>query len=354
MKKAIIYSLVTIGALALIFWKLESNKKKNQATIDLVKQANSGAIPVNVERAVKIVMNETAQANGNFAALHEVTLVSEVAGRVTEILVKEGSIVKAGQVVARIDNEVADAQSQSALSALKQARTDLERFEKAFESGGVTKKQLDDIRLQHANAEAQYTAVRRSLENTYVKAPISGTINARYIERGAYLSPGSKMFDIVDVSKLKLVVSVPEYQVVNLKAGQEVTVKANVFPEVEYRGKISFIAAKGDKALSYPVEVEVENIEGKSLKAGMYGTAIFGAATDEAVIMVPRSAFYNGVNSGSLFVHENGKAVLRQVIAGSVVGDRVQIRKGLEEGDQVIVSGQVNLIDGSEVTIQNQ
>src|SRR5690606_37306330 len=120
MKKAVIYSLVTMGALAVIFWKLEANKERRQATIDLVKQANSGAIPVNVERAVKIVMNETAQANGNFAALHEVTLVSEVAGRVTEILVKEGSIVTAGQVVARIDNEVADAQSQSALSALKQ------------------------------------------------------------------------------------------------------------------------------------------------------------------------------------------------------------------------------------------
>ncbi len=354
MKKAIIYGLVIIGALALIFWKLESNKKANQANIDLVKEANSGAVPVSVEIAVKTAFDETVQANGNFAALHEVSLSSEISGRVTQVLVREGSFVRAGQIVARIDNEVADAQSQSAQSALRQAQTDLERFEKAYESGGVTKKQLDDIRLQYANAEAQNTAVRRGLENTYVKAPIQGTINARYIETGAYLSPGTKMFDIVDVSRLKLVVSVPEAQVVHLAAGQTVKVVADVFPEINYTGKIIFIAAKGDKSLNYPVEIEVANVEGRELKAGMYGTAMFELSGQEPMMLVPRSAFYNGVNSGSLFVFRNGTAVLRQVVTGRVFGERVEIREGLAEGEQVITSGQVNLVNGSEVAIQKQ
>jgi membrane fusion protein (multidrug efflux system) len=354
MKKLITYGLVIVAALALIFWKLNANKKANQDNIDLVRKSNTGAVPVLTETVSYTEFAQSATANGNFEAVREVTLSAENSGRVTQVLVKEGSFVRAGQVVARLDNEVPDAQLQSARSALNQAKVDMERFEKAFESGGVTKKQLDDIRLQYANAEANYTAVRRSLENTFVKAPIQGTINAKYIEVGSYVAPGNKMFDIVDISRLKLVVSVPELQVVQLAVGQEVDVTTNVFPEVTYKGKVTFIAAKGDNSLNYPVEIEVANLEGKSLRAGMYGTARLSFGAQAPAMLVPRSAFYNGVNSNTVFVLEQGKAKLRKVVAGRIFGDRVEIREGLKEGEVVITSGQVNLVDGTEVVPQQQ
>jgi len=354
MKKVLIYGIVIIASLALIFWKLQANKKGNQEHIELVKKSNSGAVPVLTEKAGYTTFDQTAAANGNFEAVREITLSSEIAGRITQLLVKEGSFVHAGQVIAKIDNEVANAQLQSSRSALNQAKVDLERFEKAFESGGVTKKQLDDIRLQYANAEASYTAVRRSLENTFVKAPIQGTINAKYVEVGSYLSAGTKMFDIVDITRLKLVVSVPELQVVQLTVGQPVKITTNVYPEVTYTGKISFIAAKGDNSLNYPVEIEVANMEGKSLKAGMYGTAAFDFAAQHPMMLIPRSAFYNGVNSSSVFVFDQGVAKLKKVVTGRMFGDKVEVRDGLKEGETVIVSGQVNLVDGTEVVEAQQ
>ncbi len=160
------------------------------------------------------------------------------------------------------------------------------------------------------------------------------------------------MFDIVDVSRLKLRVTVPEIQVVNLKLGDKVNVTTNVFPEVQYIGKITFIAAKGDETLSYPVEMEVTNINGKQLKAGMYGTANFEMPKQDPTMLVSRTAFVGGVNSNQIYVMEGNVAKLRKVTAGRIFGDKVEIREGLQEGETVIVSGQINLTDGAKVAVQ--
>jgi RND family efflux transporter MFP subunit len=156
----------------------------------------------------------------------------------------------------------------------------------------------------------------------------------------------------VDVSRLKLAVSVPEIQVVSLKVGDKVKVTTNVFPEATYEGKVTFIAAKGDNTLNYPIEMEVANISGKELKAGMFGTAHFDLPKATAAILVARTAFVGGVNSNQVYVMENGTAKIRKVIAGRIFGDRVEIREGLNEGETVITSGQINLIDGAKVMVQ--
>ena len=211
---------------------------------------------------------------------------------------------------------------------------------------------MDDARLQYDVAKTRYEAASRRVSDTYVKAPISGIINKKYIEQGAYLSVGTKMFDIVDVSRLKLAVSVPEAQVVTLSKGQKVSVTSSVFPETTYEGTITFIAAKGDNSLNYPVEMEVGNIAGKDLKAGMYGTAHFVDPKADKAIFIARTAFIGGVNSNEVYVMEGNVAKKRKVVAGRIVGDQVEVREGLNEGDVVITSGQINLTDGATVAVQ--
>ncbi len=354
MKKILLYGSITIAAIVLIFWKLNDNKKKNTAKTEVVKESSSGEIPVLTEKVALTNFDQQFAANGNFEAIREINFLSEIAGRITSLLVKEGSQVRAGQVIARVDNEVLNAELQSSKSSLEQARTDRDRYQKALATGGVTQKQVDDMKLQYATAEARYTAARRKVEDTYIKSPINGTINAKFVEVGTYLSAGNKMFEIVDISHLKLVANVPEMQVVQLHNGQEVNVTTNVFPEVTYKGKITFIAAKGDASLNYPVEIEVSNINGKELKAGMYGTATFELPKQAPMMLIPRSAFYGGVNSNTIFVLNNGKAQLKKLVAGRVLGDKVEIRSGLNEGETVITSGQVNLAEGTPVTAQKQ
>lgn len=352
MKKFLIYGTLTIVVLAAIMWKLNANKKANAEKTEFVKQSNSGDVPVLTEKVARTEFGQQFDANGNFEPFRELTFLSETAGRITSLLVDEGSYVKQGQIMARIDDEILSTDLQSAKANLEQLKVDKERYESAYKTGGVTKKQVDDISLQYDLAKSKYDAASRKIRDTYVKAPISGIINAKYVELGAYLATSTKMFDIVDVSKLKLRVTVPELQVIHLKVGDNVDVSSNVYPEVKYSGKITFIAAKGDNTLSYPVEMEVSNVTGKTLKAGMYGTAHFDMPAMAAAMLVARTAFVGGVNSNQLYVMEKGVAKLRKVTAGRIFGDKVEIREGLQEGETVIISGQINLTDGAKVSVQ--
>ncbi|NLU94065.1 efflux RND transporter periplasmic adaptor subunit [Chitinophaga sp. Ak27] len=352
MKKFIIWGVVTVGAVVLIMWKLNANKKANEAKTEFVKQSNIGDIPVLVQKVTRNDFSQGFLANGNFTPVRELSYLAETAGRITRLLVDEGSVVKQGQAIAYIDGEILNTDLASAKANLSQLKVDKERYESAFQTGGVTQKQMDDARLQYEVAKTRYEAASRRVSDTYVKAPISGIINKKYIEQGAYLSVGTKMFDIVDVSRLKLAVSVPEAQVVALSKGQKVSVTSSVFPETTYEGTITFIAAKGDNSLNYPVEMEVGNIAGKDLKAGMYGTAHFVDPKADKAIFIARTAFIGGVNSNEVYVMEGNVAKKRKVVAGRIVGDQVEVREGLNEGDTVITSGQINLTDGATVTVQ--
>jgi len=352
MKKFLLYTVVIVAVLALIIWKLQTNKKESSARTAEVKEQTSGAVPVQVAKAAYNTFDRDFSANGNFAAVSQVEFSSEVAGRITQLYVDNGSVVHPGMVLARIDNDIVNADLQTAKNNLSQTRTDFERYTKALASGGVTQKQVDDARLQYNNAQSRYKQVSKNIANTTIKSPINGIVNRNNVNVGTYLSLGTKMFEIVDISKLKLVVNVPESQVVNLKMNDKVKVTANVYPEVSYSGKITFIAAAGDATLNYPVEVEVTNVKGKQLRAGMYGTANFSLPEQAPALLIPRTAFFGGLNNNSVYVIDNGKAKTRRVVGGRVFGDKVEVRGGLKEGETVIISGQVNLTDGTPVNAQ--
>lgn len=354
MKKVLLYSAIVIAALALIIWKLNSNKKKNAETVAYVQENNSGAVPVLVAKATKTVVDPEFTANGNFEAVEQIDFSAESSGRIVALMVKEGSVVRKGQVLARIDNQVVSAELDKAEANVNAARTNVDRFKKALQTGGVTQKQVDDMELSYQDALARLAQAKKNAQNTLLKSPIDGIINAKYVEVGTYLSPGTKIFEIVNISRLKLVVNVPELQVVQLKLGQEVPVTTNVFPEVTYKGKITFIAAKGDASLNYPVEIEIANVSGKQLKAGMYGTATFDMPDQEPRMYIPRSAFYAGVNNAQVYVMQDSMAKNKKVVVGNIYGEQVEVRDGLQEGDLVISSGQVNLVDGTPVTIQKK
>ena len=354
LKNILVYGLVLIAALVFIFWKLGSNKKENAANTEVVKNANSGAIPVLIQLADVSQFDPHFDANGNFVPVQQLTYLAQAAGQITQLLVTQGTYVQQGQLMARLDDQLLQAALVNAQAVLQQAATDKDRYDKALPAGGVTQKQVDDAHFQYDQDAANVEQAKKRIADTYVKAPITGVVNKKYVELGTYLALGNKIVDIVNVDRLKLTVNVPEGQVVTLKVGDKVDVTANVYPETHYSGKITFIAVQGDDNLSYPVDIEIVNQSGKPLKSGMYGTAHFTLPNMEPMMLIARTAFAGGVNSNQIFILQDGKAVLRKVVAGRIFGDRVEVRGGLNKGDTVITSGQVNLVDGTPVTVQKQ
>jgi len=350
MKRGIITVVLIIVVIGIIAWVLNGNKKKNDEQTALVAQG-SGAVSVRVAAVKKEAVDLDFTANGNFAPQQELNFLSENAGRVNAIYVKEGDRVKKGQVIARVDAEIINTDRETAQATLDNAIKDEARYASSFKTGGVTQQQLDQAKLATRNARLRLQSSARRVSDANIKSPINGIVNKKYIEVGAFLTAqGTQMFELVDVSKLKLKVNVNESQVANLKVGNQVQIKSNVFPADNFSGKITFIAAKADATLNFPIEIEVTNNHVNTIKAGMYGTAVFKFPAQAPTITIPRGSFVGSVSSNQIFVLENGNtAKIRKVIAGRTINDQVEIIEGLKEGETVIISGQINLVDGSPV-----
>jgi RND family efflux transporter MFP subunit len=354
-KKKIIRIAITLGVLigvfVLIGSVLANNKKKNAEKTAVVAQTATSDVAVRVSPVQKQSIELDFSANGNFAPAQQMNFASENSGRVIRVLVDEGSPVRKGQTLAIIKTDALNIDLETAQAAYQNALRDKQRYENAFETGGVTQQQLDQSKLALENAQARVAQARIRVSDANIKSSINGIVNKRYIEPGAVVNPGTQLFELVDVSRLKLAITVNETQVANLKLGDKIDVKASVFPDKNYSGTVSFIAPKADASLNFPVEIEIASNPGNQLKAGMYGTAIFSFGNTAPVVTIPRSAFVGSVSTNQVFVVENGNtAKLRNVIAGRVLGDKVEVLQGLNEGETIITSGQINLADGSKIS----
>ncbi|GAA4325690.1 efflux RND transporter periplasmic adaptor subunit [Flaviaesturariibacter amylovorans] len=352
-KNRIVRVLVTLALVAAaiggIAAVLQKNKQKNAAKTAIVSQAGSD-VAVRVSTVQRRQLEAAFNVNGNFAPAQQVNLASENAGRVTRVLVDEGSFVRTGQTLAVIEMDQLNIDVESAEAAYQSALRDQQRFENAIKSGGVTQQQVDQVRLQATTAKSRLEQARIRAGNSSVRSSISGIVNKRMVEPGMVVNPGTALFELVDVSRLKLAVTVNETQVAALKVGAPVQVKASVFPDRSFTGNVTFIAPKADAALNFPVEITLAANPGNVLRAGMYGTALFDFPQRAPSLVVPRTAFVGSTASNQVFVLDSSNvARLRPVVAGRTIGEEVEILQGLNEGDVVITSGQINLRDGSKV-----
>jgi len=351
MKKALIYIVVGIAAIALIGYVLTSNKASNEAETEIVSKKNP-AVAVRIAEVKTGTPNQDYLANGTFAPFQELSFPAENSGRVVRVLVDEGSSVRVGQTLAVIKGDQLNIEVQSAQAAYQTAQADFQRYENAFKTGGVTKQQVDQARLSLTNAKSRLSQARLSYGDATIKSTINGIVNKRNIEPGSVVAPGTVLFELVNVSKLKLKVTVNELQVSTLKVGTPVKVKASVFPDKEYSGKVTFIAPKADESLNFPIEIEVASNPGNELKAGMYGSAVFSnnAVQQAAIKTIPRNAFVGGVGANQVFVVRDSVAKLTKIVSGRILGEEVEVLDGLGDGDVVVVSGQINLQDGTKVS----
>lgn len=350
MKRTIITIIIVGAAIGGAAYVLKGNKETMQQQIELARKINP-TTPVQVATVKQEQMDGAFTATGTFAPSKQIIVVTEVAGKITQLNATEGQYVQAGQLLARIDHATLEADQQSAEANLQKLKTDKARYERLVQSGGVTQAQLDDINLNYVNAEARLISAKKKLNDTYIKAPFSGYINKRYLEQGAYAGAGKELFEIVETSTLKMNVSVTERQVLAIAEAKEIKVTADVYPGVTYPAKIKFISAKADANMNFPVELEITNIKDKPLRAGMYGRASFNTPAGRSSMVVPRAALIGSVNDAQVFVVAGDSVILKNIVAGAQYADAVEVVEGLTAGDQVVTNGQINLMNGTKVTV---
>ncbi|WP_226064770.1 efflux RND transporter periplasmic adaptor subunit [Kaistella polysaccharea] len=349
MKKRTLITIIAIIVIAGgLFLILQNNKKKNQAEVAIVAETNADvAVRTAVVKTEKISGEFTV--NGTFLPNKQSMIASEINGQLIALNVKEGSYVRAGQSIGRLAGEKLNVNVGNAKANLAQAQSALSRYEAAYKTGGVTALQLDQARLQVKNARSQVQSAQLQSGDTNIISKISGIVNQKLVEVGAVLAPGTPIIEIVDISSVKLKVDVDQSLVSQLAVGNIVQVKPDVI-EGTVEGRITFIAPSASGALKFPVEITVPNSFNK-LRAGMYGSAMFNNKGENTVLVVPRDAFVGSVSDNLIFVVKDNIAYLTKVQAGTNYGDKVEVVSGLNEGDVIVTSGQINLSDKTKIRI---
>jgi len=350
MKKIGIIVLI-IGIIGIVAFRLASNKKEIDAR-NQVKDGSNFRVAVNVAKVTSRTSERNLSLLGTIVANQVIDIKSEVQGTITGLYYELGDFVNKGKVIVRIDDRIRQLAMANAEQSLADAQQNFERYKNLYKGGGATKAQFDQYTLALENAENKLQQAKKELSEAAIRAPFSGYITAKAVEEGAFVNIGTPLATIIDISKLKVQLNVPERDVYVLKTGDPVSITTTVYPGVTYKGKIKFIGYQGDASHNYPVEVSMLNPKDNPLKAGTYVNVAFNKKSQIPSLQVPREALVGSVKDAKVYVvNTDNRALLKKVTIGKDYGDYFEVLSGLSEGENVVTSGLINLNDSTKVSV---
>lgn len=276
------------------------------------------------------------------------TLAAEVGGAVESVTVELGQWVPRGRVLATID-ERSLAQAVAEAEAYEtQTRLQYERAQNLFDRQAVTKAQLLDAVTNRDVAASRVASANLQLDKARVEAPWSGRVAERYVEVGSFVSPGTPLFDLVDVARIKVRAPARAADVRYLAVGREVEVIVDALGGERFEAKIERLGAELDPdSRTLAVEAEIPNPDGR-LRPGMLARLEVPRRELPDALVVPLASLVDLGRSKAVWTVVDGRASRRDVTLGPAVGDEVVI-EGLEPGVRVIVEGHHVVGEGQQV-----
>jgi len=293
--------------------------------------------------------------SGIVEPIRTVGVNAQVGGAVLSVNVEEGSEVRPGMVLARLDDREIAAQVASAEANFRVAEANFQRAERLRERQVITSAEYDRDRAAYEAARAQLEQLRTRLEYATVRAPVAGVVTQKLVEAGDIVATQTRLFEIAEVSTMVVRVRVSELDVVHLKVGDAATVALDAFPGQPLRGRIRRIYPAADPATRLvPVEVAIEGADASIARPGFLARVTLTLEQRDNVTLVPATAIVGSAGSEAVFMVENGKAVRRNIRVGLISEGRVEVLAGLQPGDTVVVAGGNVLREGVDVRVVNR
>lgn len=349
--KKIIWIIGTLAVLTGIGAWLGHNQQIKQAQV----QAAAGPLPVTVavQPVVRKISTEQTEYIGRSTFWREVPMTATTSGIVRSLNIRLNGPVRAGQPLLTVDADVNRASLAVAEATFTKARQDLNRYETLQRENNVTATEVEAARLQVSNAGLQITSLRKQISEAVIHAPIGGTITAKPIEQGMFIAPGTPLATITDVSFVKVIVNIPETELLNWRVGRIVRVDFEGYPRASFRGTVHQISLKGGEAGTFPVEIRVANNRpAATLRVGMTAHVSRTDTAPAAVLTIPRTALVQDVDTTSVYVLRGQQIRLRPIQIGDPSGTDLVVRRGLQAGEQVVVSGSAELRDKVMVNVK--
>ena len=344
--------IISIGTVVLVLGTIGAVLANNKAKIDRAARPVKEiiAIPVKVQEVKLDTFSASFSLNGTTVPSREVKVASEVEGKLVDLYIKNGDIVRAGQVIATLDASVFSAQLTSIQSSIEKSELDIQRYTRLIEMGGASAMQLENVNLQYKSLLAEKKDVLQKMAHMQIRAPFEGKIENVKVEIGSFVAKGTVLSDLLDISSLKINVYLSEQEAFSLKAGQEAQINSPVLSS-PVSGKIKTISDKADASGKFLAEISFSNSDKEQLKAGMIADVSFAVDGIETGLSIPVSALLASATDAKVFVAKDKKVEQRRIKTGIVTSGKVQVVEGLQAGDQVVISGQLNLENGTAVSM---
>lgn len=346
MKRVVTIVIVSVVLVGLIVAKLLSNKKEVQAKV-FINDVNA-AVLVKTTSPTVHSFESSLSFLGTFEPARQNVIGSDASGKLISIKFEEGDQVKQGQLLAKVDDEMLQLQLQNAEVGLEGQKNDDSRYSNLAKENAVSGVQVEKTKLGVRSSELQKKQIQKQIKSTSIVAPYSGVITKKMIDLGSFVGQGTPLFELTDISSLKLTVNVPERDVLKFKLGQAVTVMADIYGDKDFKGKITNISVVADRAHNFKVQVTVTNPK-KELMAGMYGSVRLTNNESVTRLSVPRLALVGSSKNPQVYVVRNKVAYLTSFTAGTSDGEYIEVVKGIQKGDEIVVKGQVNLQDKTKI-----
>jgi membrane fusion protein (multidrug efflux system) len=304
---------------------------------------------------------EATPVVATLVAVHAVTLSAELPGTVREIAFDSGASVRKGAVLVRLDTSTEEALLESAIADASLAKITLERTRTLRKSNANTPADLDVAEARAKQTDAQVANLQATIAKKTIRAPFDGRIAIRQVELGQIVSPGAPMASLQSVDPIHAEFWLGQQALADLKLGQEVDLRTEIFRDVHWTGKLSTINTEVDVSTrNVRVRATVPNADGR-LRPGMFVNVDILSAEKRAVVAVPATAVLYAPYGDSVFVLEKeGEEAKAQTIAhqrfvrlGERRGDLVAVVSGLKAGEVVVSSGAFKLRNGVSVTERN-
>lgn len=301
---------------------------------------------------------QVLNAVGSIQALRGVDLTSETSGEITEIHFDSGDDVKTHQLLVVLNNEIEAASRNNQIAGLELAEILFERDRALIEQKSIPQSQYDRSRADLERAKAQLAETEARLANKKIEAPFAGTMGIRRVDVGDYLSPGTIIATLQDHSELEIDFTVPARYTSKLRAGLNVLVEVDAFPDRRFQAVVSAVDSRVDTA-TRNVLLRAELKDSKGLLPGMFATLAVDLGEKQSVVSVPETAMTYALQGNTVYVVEETEdggltASARIVEVGEVRKGKVSILSGVEPGERVVSVGQNKLFRGVRVLIDEK
>jgi membrane fusion protein, multidrug efflux system len=347
----VIASLAGVGALS--YWAGTRNAPAKAAAgpANPAKAAPPQGVIVEATRVAMLKLPQALTAVGSLRSDETVILRPEVAGRISQILFKEGQRVSRGDVLIKLDDSVQRADLDKARANLTLSKTKYERAvdlrNKGFLSGQAQEEAENNLKVAQADA----ALMQARLSKTALRAPFSGTIGLRLVSVGDYVKEGQDLVNLESLDPLKVDFRIPEVAMSQVKTGQTLQVSLDALPDRVYDGRVYAINPLLDaNGRALVIRAQVHNKDG-SLRPGMFARVRLFTSGVKDTLVVPEESLFPIGDDKYVYKVVDGKATRQKIEIGARRDGRVEVLNGLAAEDVVVTAGVIKLRDGVAVRL---